>query len=135
MRVCLVHRDIHQITRGGICTLYRALAKRLDGRGHEVTVITQDTPDPVRAPDAKLIVLRRTDDMTAYRRAVTAALIRIRPDVIDCSTWEAETLDYLQLPPQQRASVVARGDLSARAWCPVTTDGRKGPGHPAPRND
>lgn len=36
MRVCLVHRDIHQITRGGICTLYRALAKRLDARprGH-----------------------------------------------------------------------------------------------------
>ncbi|HUY46868.1 MAG TPA: glycosyltransferase, partial [Streptosporangiaceae bacterium] len=103
-----------QITRGGICTLYRALAKRLDARGHEVTVITQDTPDPVRAPDAKLIVLRRTDDMTAHRRAVTAALTRIRPDVIDCSTWEAETLDYLQLPPQQRAPVVVRGDLSAR---------------------
>jgi len=56
----------------------------------------------VRAPDAKLIVLRRTDDMTAHRCAVTAALIRIRPDVIDCSTWEAETLDYLQIPPQQR---------------------------------
>jgi len=114
MRVCLVHRDIHQITRGGICTLYRALAKRLDARGHEVTVITQDTPDPVRNPDAKLIVLRRTDDMTAHRRAVTAALTRIRPDVIDCSTWEAETLDYLRLPPQRRAPVVVRGDLSAR---------------------
>lgn len=52
--------------------------------------------------------------MTAHRRAVTAVLTRIRPDVIDCSTWEAETLDYLQLPPQQRAPVVVRGDLSAR---------------------
>jgi D-inositol-3-phosphate glycosyltransferase len=114
MHVCLVHRDIHQVTHGGICTLYRALAKRMDARGHEVTVITQDTPDPVRTPDAKLIVLRRTDDMTAHRRAVTAALTRIHPDVIDCSTWEAETLDYLQLPPQQRAPVVVRGDLSAR---------------------
>ncbi|MGO9082634.1 MAG: glycosyltransferase [Streptosporangiaceae bacterium] len=98
MRVCLVHRGIHQITCGGICTLYRALAKRLDARGHEVTVITQGTPDPVRAPDAKLIVWRRTDDMSAHRRAVTTALIRIRPDVIDCSTWESETRDYLQIP-------------------------------------
>jgi D-inositol-3-phosphate glycosyltransferase len=46
MRICLVHRDIHQVTRGGICTLYRALAKRLAAHGHQVTVITQATPIP-----------------------------------------------------------------------------------------
>ena len=114
MRICLIHRDIHQITRGGICTLYRALAKRLAAQGHEVTVITPATPHPVRTPDAKLIILRRTDDLSAHRRAVTAALTGIRPDGIDCSSWEAETLDYLQLPPQHRVPVVVRGDLSAR---------------------
>jgi D-inositol-3-phosphate glycosyltransferase len=46
MHICLVHRDIHQITRGGICTLYRALAKRQAAHEHEVSVITQATPIP-----------------------------------------------------------------------------------------
>jgi glycosyltransferase involved in cell wall biosynthesis len=113
MRICIVHRDIHQVTRGGICTLYRALATRLAARGHEVSIITQATPHPVRSMDAELIALPRTSDLVAHRRAVTAALVSIGPDVIDCSTWEAETLDYLQLPAPHRAPVVVRGDLSA----------------------
>jgi len=70
MRICLVHRDIHQVTRGGICTIYRALAPRLAARGHDVTVITQATPHRVRAPGAKLIVLPRTSDLTGHRRAI-----------------------------------------------------------------
>jgi D-inositol-3-phosphate glycosyltransferase len=114
MHICIVHRDIHQVTRGGICTLYRALAACLAARGHQVTVITQATPHPIRALDAELVTLPRTSDLTAHRRAVTAALTAISPDVIDCSTWEAETLDYLQIPASHRAPVVVRGDLSAR---------------------
>jgi hypothetical protein len=35
----------------------------------------------------------------------------LRPDVAECSTWEAELLDYLRLPG--RAPVLVRGDLSA----------------------
>jgi D-inositol-3-phosphate glycosyltransferase len=47
MRVALVHRDLHRVTRGGICTLYLALADELVRLGHEVVLITQDTPHPV----------------------------------------------------------------------------------------
>lgn len=114
MRIGLVHRDIHAVTRGGVCTVYRALAERLAARGHEVALLTQDTPHPVRAPGVEMIVLPRTDDMATHRRAVTLALAAIRPDVVDCSTWEAETLHYLALPSSDRAPVVVRGDLSAR---------------------
>jgi type II secretory pathway predicted ATPase ExeA len=114
MRIVIVHRDIHQVTRGGICTLYRALAPRLAACGHNVTVITQATPHPARALNAELIVLPRTSDLAAHRRAVAAALASTCPDVVDCSTWEAETLDYLQIPAPRRAPVVVRGDLSAR---------------------
>jgi D-inositol-3-phosphate glycosyltransferase len=114
MHVCMVHRDIHAVTRGGICTVYRALAKRLARAGHEVTLVTQETPHPVRDAGLRVIYLPRTDDMEAHRPAVMKTLMRIGPTVVDCSTWEAETLDYLRLPRHERAPVVVRGDLSAR---------------------
>ncbi|MGH8877705.1 MAG: glycosyltransferase family 4 protein [Stackebrandtia sp.] len=114
MHICLVHRDIHRITRGGICTVYRALARRLAAAGHHVTVLTQTTPHPLREWGVEVVELPRTDDLAAHRRAVTDALIGIAPDVVDCSSWEAETLAYLDLPRAERAAVVVRGDLSAR---------------------
>jgi hypothetical protein len=36
MRIALVHRDLHAVTRGGIGTLYRALAPRLRDAGHQM---------------------------------------------------------------------------------------------------
>lgn len=114
MRICLVHRDMHRITRGGICAIYRALAQRLAAAGHNVTMLTQTSPHPLRMPGVTVVELPRTDDMASHRRAVTEALLTIAPDVVDCSTWEAETLHYLGLPSDKRAPVVVRGDLSAR---------------------
>ncbi|MGH3715458.1 MAG: glycosyltransferase family 4 protein [Micromonosporaceae bacterium] len=113
MHITLVHRDLHQVTRGGICTIYRALAPRLVASGHQVTLLTQHTPHPVAVPGADVVALPRTDDLDEHRHAVAAVLRGITPDVVDCSTWEAETLTYLQVPRELRAAVVARGDLSA----------------------
>ncbi len=113
MHVCLVHRDLHEVTRGGICTVYRALAARLAARGHHVTLLTQATPQPVQLPGIVVVSVPRTDDLAVHRRSVAEALAHIRPDVVDCSTWEAETLAYLQQPPALRAPILVRGDLSA----------------------
>ncbi|MFF0488814.1 glycosyltransferase family 4 protein [Nocardia sp. NPDC004068] len=113
MHIALVHRDLHQRTRGGICTLYRALATRLAAHGHRLTLITQATPHPVVVDGARVISLRRTDDPSAHRAAVAAALQQLRPDVVDCSTWEAETLAYLNIPRGDRAPVLVRGEFSA----------------------
>ncbi|MFF0489769.1 glycosyltransferase family 4 protein [Nocardia sp. NPDC004068] len=113
MDIALVHRDLHQRTRGGICTLYRALAPRLTARGHRLTLITQATPHPVVVDSARVISLPRTDDPNAHRAAVAAALQRLRPDVVDCSTWEAETLTYTNIPRGDRAPVLVRGEFSA----------------------
>ncbi|MQA88132.1 MAG: glycosyltransferase [Streptosporangiales bacterium] len=113
MHVCLVHRDLHHITRGGIGTVYQALAERLLAHGHQVTLVTQHTPHPVRLDGARVITLPRTGDLTVHRREVALALDQLRPDVVDCSTWAAETLIYLRQPRRRRAPVVVRGDLSA----------------------
>ncbi len=111
MRIALVHRDLHQITRGGIGTLYLALAEELTRRGHDIVLVTQDTPDPVTPAGVQVVTVPRTDDLVAHRNEVAAALDRIRPDVAECSTWEAELLTYLQRP--HWAPVLVRGDLSA----------------------
>jgi D-inositol-3-phosphate glycosyltransferase len=114
MHIALVHRDLHEVTRGGVCTVYRALAQQLLDRGHSVTLITQETQSPVRLPGAAVAMLPRTDDLASHGRAVTAALAAFRPDVAECSSWEFELLDYARTPRRNRAPVLVRGDLTAR---------------------
>jgi hypothetical protein len=52
MHIALVHRDLHEVTQGGVCTVYRTLAQQLLDSGHSVTLITQETQSPVRLPGA-----------------------------------------------------------------------------------
>ncbi len=113
MRVALVHRDLHAVTRGGIGTLYRALAPRLRDVGHEVALITQHTPYPLALPGIRVFTLPRTDDLDIHRHTVDQTLTALRPDVVESSSWEAETLHYAHRPAAERAPVVVRGDLSA----------------------
>ncbi|MFI5492361.1 glycosyltransferase family 4 protein [Actinoplanes sp. NPDC051859] len=113
MRIALVHRDLHQITRGGICTLYRDLAEHLVQAGNEVVLLTQDTPHPVSGPGLTVVTLPRTEDMSVHRAAVARAIDLFAPDVAECSTWQAELLTYAQQQPSRRVPVLVRGDLSA----------------------
>lgn len=119
MRIALVHRDLHAITRGGICTLYRALAPRLRDAGHEIILITQHTPHPLELQGIRVLTLPHTEDLDTHRRAVGEVLVALRPDIVESSSWEAETLHYARRPAAGRAPVVVRGDLSAatmNAW-------------------
>lgn len=113
VRIALVHRDLHATTRGGIGTLYRALAPRLHAAGHEITLITQHTPDPLVLKGIRVCTLPRTDDLDSHRQRVDQALAGLAPDVVESSSWEAETLHYARRPTEARAPVVVRGDLSA----------------------
>lgn len=112
MRICLTHRDLHAITRGGIGTLYRELATRLRQHGHAVTLLTQQSPNPLRLPGVTVLTLPRTDDLDIHRRHVANALTAMRPDVVECSSWEAEALHYLQQQRPERTPVVVRGEVS-----------------------
>ncbi len=67
----------------------------------------------VHARGLRLATLPRTEDLPAHRAAVADLLDRLRPDMIDCSTWEAETLTYLNQPRTRRAPVMVRGEFSA----------------------
>lgn len=123
LRIAVVHRDLHAPTRGGICTLYRALAGELCARGHHVTLITQHTPHPVPPQPStesggslQIVTLPRTDDssddLAAHEQRVAAVLDDLAPDVVECSSWEHELAHYLARR-RPRVPVVVRGDLSA----------------------
>lgn len=113
MHVAMIHRDLHGVTRGGICTVYRCLAAQMVKRGLTVSLVTQDTAYPVRLDGTTVHYLPRTSDLVMHRKAVRKVLDRLRPDVVECSTWEAEALDYLGRPRGQRAPVLVRGEFSA----------------------
>lgn len=113
MHIALVHRDLHAVTRGGIGTIYRALAPRLHQAGHRVTLVTQNASDLLRLPGIDTVALPRTDDLPAHRDAVAATIAGLRPDVVESSSWEAETLHHLRRPAAGRAPVLVRGDVSA----------------------
>lgn len=113
MHIALVHRDLHAVTRGGIGTLYRALAPKLRDAGHDVSLITQHTPHPLALRGIRVFTLPRTDDLGAHRHAVEKTLHALNPDIVESSSWEAETLHYVRRLAAERAPVVVRGDLSA----------------------
>jgi D-inositol-3-phosphate glycosyltransferase len=113
LRIALVHRDLHAVTRGGIGTLYRELAPRLLAAGHEVILVTQHSPRPLALDGIQVITLPRTVNLEAHRQAVLAALVTLAPDIAESSSWEAEALLYARQPRARRAPVVVRGDLSA----------------------
>lgn len=87
--------------------------------GYEVALITQHTLHPLTLEGIRVFTLPRTDDLDIHRHMVEATLDALNPDVVESSSWEAETLSYSRRPAARRAPVVVRGDLSAatmRAW-------------------
>jgi D-inositol-3-phosphate glycosyltransferase len=77
VRVALVHRDLHALAGGGICTLYRALAPRLRDAGHEVVLIIQHTSNPLVLNGIRVYTLPRTDDLNTHRQVVDQTLLAL----------------------------------------------------------
>jgi D-inositol-3-phosphate glycosyltransferase len=106
--------------------MLRTLAPRLRDAGHQVDLITQHTPHPLAPKGIQVLTLPRTDDLDRHRQAVQATLVALHSDVVESSSWEAETFQYTRRPVTQRAPVLVRSDLSAatmRAFGHLVPDG------------
>jgi glycosyltransferase involved in cell wall biosynthesis len=112
MRIALVHKDLCRDSRGGICTLYRNLATQLLARGHQVYTLSRHADHGVDGPGATPVTVEGEGEPRLD--AVAERLRAIRPDVVECSTWEYELLHYARRPRRERAPVVVRCDLTAR---------------------
>ena len=62
-----------------------------------------------------MFTLPRTDDLDIHRQTMDQTLAALRPDIVESSSREAETLHYARRPAMERAPAVVRGDLSAAA--------------------
>lgn len=108
--ICLVHKDIADISRGGISTLFKAVAKGLVTNGFEVTVITQQ---PFRNSSMKVIRLSKESDKEQHSQNVSKIIESINPDVVEASSWGWEILDYLRKSPDPKTQTVIRMEPTA----------------------
>lgn len=112
MHIAVVHRDLHHTTRGGIARLYIELARRYVNAGNRVTFVTQECSRLFVDDSIGFVCLPRTEDLDQHRSNVASVLEELQPDIVECSSWEAEALAYAV--QKKRCPVVVRGEVSAR---------------------
>lgn len=107
--ICFVHKDIGDIDRGGVCVLFKAIMAGLTGNEWKVSCITQRE---FSMPEINMITLPATKDPILYSEMVSEAVEKLKPNIVECSNWKFELLDYSKR--QNRfAKLVVRSDPSA----------------------
>lgn len=107
--ICFVHKDIGDIDRGGVCVLFKAIMAGLTSNGWKVSCITQRE---FSMPGINVITLPVTKDPILYSEMVSRAIDTLKPDIVECSNWKFELLDYSR-HTNRFAKVVVRSDPSA----------------------
>jgi D-inositol-3-phosphate glycosyltransferase len=107
--ICFVHKDIGDIDRGGICVLFKTMIAGLVDRGWKVSCITQRK---LSLPQVNTIVLPLIQDPILYSTEVSKTIGKINPDIVECSNWRFELLDYSE-NKLRTAKIVVRSDPSA----------------------
>ncbi len=115
--ICYVHKDISSIDRGGLCVLFKTLAKGMSRKGWKVSVITSQ---PFEMEGIETYLLQKTSDPYQYSREVSEALLRIKPDIAECSTWRFELLEYVN-HTNRTAKVIVRCDPTTSTLFPNLT--------------
>lgn len=101
--ICYVHKDIGDIERGGISTLFKTLAVGMRDAGWKVYCITQQD---LSIEGIESIKLEKERDPLVYSKKVTEVIQSIKPIIAECSTWRFELLDYLNTDNRETKVVV-----------------------------
>ncbi len=110
MHICFVHKDIANISRGGVSTLLKTIAEGISKQNDvNISVITQQD---YSHPNINVIRLPIVKDKLKYSRLVTEELLKLRPDIAECSSWGYELLDILR-SNQSEIKLTARIEPSA----------------------
>jgi len=120
--VCIVHKDLGTIDRGGVCVLFKTMAKALLDNGWKVSCITTQ---PFTMDGVSVYKIAPSHNPYNYSKQVTKAIETIRPDIAECSNWKFELLNYSQ-KTNRKTKVVVRCDPTATTLFPKRTDLREG---------
>jgi glycosyltransferase involved in cell wall biosynthesis len=109
MKAVLCHKDLKGGSiHGGVCAIYYYLAEILYNLGVEVVTISSWERRPSEKCEHYYIPYSGPD---SYRRKVVSLLNKIDFDIVECSSWKAEVLDYAR--QKNHKPIIIRGDLSA----------------------
>jgi len=108
MKIILCHKDLKGGSiHGGICTIYYYLAKELHKLGVEIITVSSWKTGP--SEKIKHYYIPYTNSIN-YRKKISHLLNKVDFDIIECSSWKAEALEYARR--KNHKPVVVRGDLS-----------------------
>lgn len=108
MKVIFAHKDLKTgSAKGGICTLFYNLAKELIRLNVEITAISSWKNWNDKSIKHIYIPYYNIKD---YRQRLSQVLNKIDFDLIECSSWKAEALEYVR--QKSHKPVIVRGDLS-----------------------
>jgi len=96
MRVALAHRWLATQTMGGVSRLYTTLARELRSLGVDVVTISQY---PFAEGDHVIVHAATRLDACGYGAALAAVVGRLGVELVECSSWEAELLEFSQVCP------------------------------------
>jgi len=108
MKILFVHKDITpNESSGGINTVYLEHIKELSSiKGIETAVITGRKEE--WNLEAKCSITKEIDVLNRQKE-ITEVINEYDPDIVDCFSWHAEILDYVNNP--HRAKTVMRADI------------------------
>lgn len=110
--ICYVHKDIGDIERGGISTLFKTLAKGAHDEGWKVYCLTQQE---LTLQGIETVRLGLERDPITYSRNVSKVIGDIAPDIAECSTWRFELLSYSSVS-NRKTKVVVRCEPPANIF-------------------
>ena len=107
--LCISHKDIGNTDRGGVCTLFKSLARGLVQKNWDVHCVTTQE---LEIEGVHVNTFPSVEDPEAYSKLVTEFVLDTKPDVAECSTWRYELLD-LARKQHPESKIVVRADPSA----------------------
>ncbi|OGD78647.1 hypothetical protein A2368_01915 [Candidatus Collierbacteria bacterium RIFOXYB1_FULL_49_13] len=121
--ICYTHKDIADVGRGGLSTLFKTLATGLAKNGWWVHCITSQKLD---IPGVISHYIDPTRDPYEYSRRVAQVVTHIEPDIAECSNWRFELLTYARNKRNDKTKIVVRCDPSATTLFPSAKEFESG---------
>lgn len=101
--ICFSHKDISDVDRGGLCVLFKNLISGLQERGWRISVITSQK---YSRPGVAVYEIGPEKDPIIYSERVSNIVSRIKPDIVECSTWRFELLNFIENHDKNTKTVV-----------------------------
>lgn len=111
MKILFVHKDINQeINAGGINSVYLKHIEQLQNTNNELFVITSRKGK--WNLNAKRFIVSR--DLNKRNNEIEKIINEIKPDIIDCFSWGAELLDFVQ--KKHNSKIIMRADIPMKYY-------------------